>query len=115
MKCVEFFPIHDFRKITEFLSALEAFKGEDALDEGIKASMGEDALDKDIESLKGEDALDEGIEDPRSSSPQHSYDEENDGELAEKKHRMPLAQLEEFVFHYAFDTMETSFEGIQVN
>jgi len=62
-----------------------------------------------LEAFKEEDPTDEGFEDPRST-PEQSQD----GEPAEKRVVAPLAQLEEFIFHYAFDTMETSFEGIQV-
>jgi len=90
VKCVDFFPMTDCRKIVEMLTALRSFKKEEE---------------------EEEEADDEGFEDPGGSESRLKKDEEMEKEAMTSK---PLERLEEFAFRYAFDTIETCYEGTQV-
>jgi len=92
VKCIEFCPMSDCRKVVEFLSALEAFKPDDDEDEGVE-SCPESAVD---------DADDDADDQP------------DDMGIANRSAGKPLKHLEEFLFSYAFDTIETCYEGTQV-
>lgn len=86
VKCIEFFPMNDYRKIVEMLNALQSFKDE-------------------------EDAVDEGFVDPESKVSGHVNVNDEDGCGESTK---PLMHLRQFIFNYAFDTIETCFQGTQV-
>ena len=81
----------DCRKIVEMLTALRSFKKEEE---------------------EEEEADDEGFEDPGGSESRLKKDEEMEKEAMTSK---PLERLEEFAFRYAFDTIETCYEGTQVS
>ena len=78
--------MNDYRKIVEMLNALQSFKDE-------------------------EDAVDEGFVDPESKVSGHVNVNDEDGCGESTK---PLMHLRQFIFNYAFDTIETCFQGTQV-
>jgi len=68
-----------------------------------------------LRSFKDEDAVDEGFEDLGYHKIHQTGSEDTDDDLeGEKPSQKPLKHLEEFVFRYAFDTIETCYEGTQV-